>query len=178
MGKRGFVSVAEWPAVETGLVNREAEFAENFIVRVLDDVGRIVKVMKKEPKKLCLYVAQDWKWRAFLIAAEHSRAGPVDLGKLMREVEKRLGLRIQRAELARFLQQMVQEIRKLSEEELATVASTAVDELQILREASDFIGRELGLSEVFVFRADDQTRYDPQNRAVLSLPLRPAVYLE
>jgi len=177
-GRVGFVSAAEWPAVETGLVNREAEFAENFIIRILEDIGKIVKVMKEVPRKLCLYVAQEWKWRAFLIALEHSRAGQVDMGKLIRDVERRLGLRLQKADLAKFLQQTVQEIRKMSEQELDTIASAPLDELQILREAVDFICREFGLSEVHVFRADDQTRYDPQNRAVMSLPLRPAIYLE
>ena len=102
----------------------------------------------------------------------------MDIGKLLKTVEKELGLRIQKADLAKYLQRTVQELRKMPEQELETIASTAVDELQILKEAADFIRSEFGVSEVQVFRADDQMRYDPQNRAILSVPLRPAIYLE
>ncbi|MEM3452353.1 MAG: leucine--tRNA ligase [Candidatus Hadarchaeum sp.] len=178
LGRSRFVSIADWPTVDVGLVDREAEFAESFLLRVLEDVGKITKVMRKEPKKLCLYVAPEWKWRAFQIAVEHSRAGAVDFGKLMKDVEERLASGLQKADLAKCLQQMVQEIRKMPQQELDVIASKSLDELQVLKEAADFIRGEFGLSEVHVFEADDPARYDPQKRAMMSLPLRPAIYLE
>ncbi|MFH1821599.1 MAG: class I tRNA ligase family protein, partial [Methanobacteriota archaeon] len=178
-GKNGFISTATWPSIEQGLLNKEAEFAESYILRVLEDVGKIIKVMKSSsPRKVCLYVAQDWKWRAYRIAMEHTRAGFVDMGKLLRTVEKELGLRIQKADLAKYLQKTVQELRKMPVQEIDTIASTEVYELQILKEAADFIRSELGVNEIQVFKADDQARYDPQNRAIMSVPLRPAIYLE
>ncbi|MEM2890468.1 MAG: hypothetical protein QW358_03915, partial [Candidatus Hadarchaeum sp.] len=61
---------------------------------------------------------------------------------------------------------------------LDVIASKLLDELQVLTEAADFIRGEFGLSQVQVFGADDEARYDPQNRAKMSLPLRPAIYLE
>ncbi|MEM4201680.1 MAG: hypothetical protein QW786_00515, partial [Candidatus Hadarchaeum sp.] len=173
-----FVSIADWPAVDVGLLDKDAEFAESFLLRVLEDVGKIIKVMRKEPKKLCLYVAPEWKWRAFQIAVEHSRAGAVDFGKLMKDVEGRLDLSLPKSDLAKCLQQMVQEIRKMPQQELDVIASKLLDELQVLKEAADFIRGEFGLSQVQVFGADDEARYDPQNRAKMSLPLRPAIYLE
>jgi len=178
-GKEGFVSTAAWPATEKEQVDKEAEFAESYIIRILEDVGKIVKMMKSGvPKKVCLYAAQDWKWQAYRIAMEHSKAGLVNIGELLKNVEKDLGLRIQKAELVKYLQRAVQEIRKMPEQELETIANNTIDELQILKEAADFIRSESGVNEIQVFKADDQARYDPQNRAVMSMPLRPAIYLE
>lgn len=178
LGKQGFVSTADWPAVDERLVDREAELAESFVLRVIDDVAKIIKVMKRQPKKLCLYVAPPWKWRAFQIALEYCRTGAVDLGRLIKEVEEKLELHLAKAELVRLLQQMVQEIRKMPAQELDLAASGVLDEQAVLKEASDFIRGEFSLSEVHVYSADDQSRYDPQHRAALSLPLRPAIYLE
>ncbi len=179
MGKSGFISAAPWPKVEGGLIDEGAELAESYLERMLEDVKKILRVVKVEkPKRACLYVAQDWKWRAYRIAMEHVRAGRVDFGKLLREVETQLGLRLHRADLSKFLQQAVTEVRGMPEERFETLAATKVDELQILSDAADFIREQLGVQQVQVFKADDPARYDPQNRALLAVPLRPAIFVE
>jgi leucyl-tRNA synthetase len=178
-GGGGFISAAPWPKVEEGLTDRDAELIESYIVRVLEDVGKILRAKKVEkPERVCLYVAQDWKWRAYRICMEHARGSRVDLGGLLRTVEKRLGLRLHRADLAKFLQQAVQELRGTPEEELETLGTTEIDESQVLIETADFIQEQLNAKEVRVFKADDPARYDPQDRARLAVPMRPAIFIE
>jgi leucyl-tRNA synthetase len=178
-GGKGFVSVASWPSVERGLIDESAELVESYIGRVLEDVAKIQKVVKvQQPRRVCLYVAQDWKWAAYRIAMEHVRAGRVDFGRLLRTVEEKLGLRLYRADLSKYLQLVVQELRGISEEELEVIAKTEVDEFQVLLEAADFIREQLGAGAVQVFRADDAKRYDPQDRARLAVPFRPAIFVE
>jgi len=178
-GGSGFISAAPWPKVEEGLTDRGAELIESYIVRVLEDVGKILRARKVEkPERVCLYVAQDWKWRAYRICMDHARGGRVDLGELLRTVEKRLGLRLHRADLAKFLQQAVQELRGMPEEELETLGTTEINELQVLIDAADFIQEQLGVKEARVFKADDPARYDPQDRARLAVPMRPAIFIE
>jgi leucyl-tRNA synthetase len=178
LGKEGFVSVAPWPTVDTEMIDEVAEFTENYVAGVIEDIGEIKKVLKTEPSRVCLYVAQDWKWKAYHMAAQHLAVGKVDFGKLLREVGRKLGLRLHKADLSKLLQQIMRTLRETSEEELKLIESVAIDEFTVLKEASVFIREQLGLQEVLVFKADDRARYDPNDRARMSVPLRPAIYLE
>lgn len=175
---KGFISVAPWPKVERGLVDEEAEFVEDYVRRVLDDTGGIFKVIKARPSRVCFYVAQDWKWKAYRMAVEQVKGGKVDFGKLLRSVEKELGLRLHAADLSKSLQQMVASLRRLSEDELERIGKVELNELAVLEDAADFIRGQLEVKEVRVFKADDQRRYDPQDRAKLAAPLRPAIFVE
>src|SRR5207245_11115806 len=57
------------------------------------------------------------------------------------------------------------------------VSQPDFDEYQLLREASDFLARELGV-RVEVMKAGQQGIHDPGKRAKDALPLKPAFYLE
>jgi len=133
--------------------------------------------MKKEsPTKICLYVAQEWKWQAYKMALERARAGKVDVKLLLRDVEKKLGLRLHTADLAKFLQETIQEFRAMSEGQLTELA-VRFDEYRVLFDAASFLSKQFG-AEVKISKADDAARYDPQDRARLSKPMRPAIYVE
>ena len=178
MGKEGFISVAPWPTVEEGLIDASAELMEDYIGRVLGDVEKIIQVTKIErPKRVCFYVAQDWKWRAHRIAMDHVRKGKVNFGELLHAVERELRLE-RREELSKYLQQAVRELRELSERDFKTLSTMEMDEQRVLLEAPDFIREQLGAQEIRVFKADDPVRYDPQNRAELAVPFRPAIFVE
>ncbi|MDH5795617.1 MAG: class I tRNA ligase family protein, partial [Candidatus Bathyarchaeota archaeon] len=58
---------------------------------------------------------------------------------------------------------------------LYTVSS---EEFQHFAAATEFLCRELGFDEVTVFRADDDRRYDPRDKAGKARRQRPGVYLE
>jgi len=180
MGKEGFVSSAPWPPVEERFVDKEAELVEDYLSNVVEDVDEILRLRKVEPpSKICLYVAQDWKWRAYRMALERVRAGGrVEVGELVRAAMTELGLRLYAADLAKFLQRSVEELRRMPEERLEMLAGVRVDEFQILVDAAEFIRKEFNAGEVRVFKADDPMRYDPQNRAGLAMPFRPAIYIE
>ncbi len=178
-GKSGFVSAAPWPKVDTGVVDAEAELVENYIGRVLEDTENIRRVLKTEHlSRVCLYVAQDWKWKAFRIAMTQVKGDRTEFGKLLRTVERELGLRLKTSDLSEYLQRLVRERREIPEQDLKTLETVEVDEIRVIREAADFIREQLGAIDVQVFNADDQARYDPKDRARLAVPLRPAIYIE
>lgn len=178
MGKEGFVSTASWPEVEEKLVDRGAEMAEDFISNVLEDISKILRAMKVErTTRIFIYVAQDWKWRAWKMALQRVRGGKVDVKELLHEVERELGLRLYTADLAKFLQQITKEFKELPSERLAEFGEVELDEYGVLYEASGFLGKQFG-AQVKVFKADDPARYDPQDRAKLAVPLRPAIFVE
>ena len=51
------------------------------------------------------------------------------------------------------------------------------DELEILSNAKEFLGRELKAS-IEIYSEDDPERHDPGNKALLTRPYRPAIYIE
>ena len=75
---------------------------------------------------------------------ERAQEEKVDFGKLLRTVEKELGLRLHTADLAKYLQQAVQEIRGMPEQDFKTLAGVEVDELQVLLDAANFLSEQLG----------------------------------
>jgi len=179
IGRTGFVSAADWPTVQEKLIDKTAEFAEDYLGRVVEDIGEVLGVIRVErPSRICLYVAQDWKWRAYRMALERVRGGKVEIGELIRTTTKELGLRLHAADLAEYIQRIVQELRAMSQEQLLTLAGAEIDELQVLADAAEFIRKQFGVGMVQVFRADNQARYDPRDRARLAAPLRPAIYVE
>jgi len=179
MGRTGFVSAADWPTVQEKLIDKTAEFAEDYLGRVVEDIGEVLGVIRVErPSRICLYVAQDWKWRAYRMALERVRVDKVEIGELIRTTTKELGLRLYAADLAGYIQRIVQELRAMSQEQLATLAEAEIDELQVLADAAEFIRKQFSVGMVQVFRADDRARYDPRDRARLASPLRPAIYVE
>ncbi|RLI98990.1 MAG: leucine--tRNA ligase [Candidatus Aenigmatarchaeota archaeon] len=51
-------------------------------------------------------------------------------------------------------------------------------EFEYLNEAKEFLRRILGFENIFVFRASDKKRYDPQNKASKAKYGKPGIYLE
>ena len=173
MGEEGFVSLAPWPQVEEELKDPEAELAEEFLSSVVEDVGRILKVIKTRPRTVYLYTSSSWKRMAYRELLRRLSQGEVDRGELLRLLEERVGE--PRAKLAPFLERCLKEIRNLSEERRALLSEREVNEEEIL--ASARLDRLLGL-EVRILREDTPDLYDPKGRSALALPLKPAIYVE
>ena len=180
MGNKGFVSLAPWPEPDEGKVDLWAEEAEELVRSVLEDTHEILRVLKAgRAKRICYYVASSWKWRVYLRAMEVAEEGRLELKGLMRELMADPELRKRAKEVAQLAKQVFEDIRGLGPRERARRARVgALDELVILREAADFLARELGAEEVLVFAEDDPGRYDPKGRARLARPYRPAIYVE
>ncbi|KXB02253.1 hypothetical protein AKJ45_01570 [candidate division MSBL1 archaeon SCGC-AAA261F19] len=178
MGQEGLVVTAEWPEVEDNLVDEVAEFVEEYLEGLRKDLRKIFQVMDIErPERVCFYVAEDWKWKAYHLALRHVRKGKVEMGELIQEGRKELP-DIAPDKLANFFKGAVKELRNVSEDRMDLISDEEIDELSILREESEFIQKRLDVGEVDVFEADDPDRYDPQGRAGHSIPFKPAIYVK
>lgn len=175
MGKNGFVSLASWPGV--GARNPEVEFAEAFVDEIVEDILEIKKVIGKETLNIvCIYVADEWKWKICRMALEQMKSGKVDFGVLLKEAG-RFTEGMTEKELARISQTIVAELRKASPEKVEAI-KRGVDEFDVLSDAIRYIAGKTGAEKVRVFRERDLEKYDPAGRAKGSLPLRPALYVE
>jgi leucyl-tRNA synthetase len=84
MGEEGFVSSAPWPTYDEAKVDVQSIKQEELVKSVVKDTSEIMKVRRVSPKRICYYVATDWKWEAYMKALKMAEKGSVDVGELMR----------------------------------------------------------------------------------------------
>lgn len=179
MGEKGFVSTAEWPEVEEEFVDKVAEYSEEFIQSLRDDITKILEVTEIErPKVICLYLAQDWKRDAYRIALDKIRGeGKLELGELIEEARGELP-EVPGDEMASFIKRAVDELRSMPEDKRTVLSEKRPDESEIISNATEFIRNQFNAEKVEVYDADDPKRYDPEDRANRSIPFKPAIFVE
>jgi leucyl-tRNA synthetase len=177
-GETGFISVAEWPKVNPGLVDVAAEEQENFIVDLIADVLNILKATKMAPKRVYVYTAATWKWQVYLKVLKGAASGEVKVGDVMRELAVEKDLRPHIKEAATLVPRLIKALTKLSAEEKANVLKTgAMDEKRVVEDAAEFLADRFNAT-VSVYSEDDAKRYDPKGRAGLAVPRQPAIFIE
>ncbi len=177
-GGSGFISVAEWPRAEAGLVDAAAEEQENFVVDLIDDTLNILKATKIAPKRVCVYTAAPWKWQVYRKVLAKSAVGELKIGEVMRELAADSTLKPHMKEIAGLVPRLVKAVSKLSSERRSNFLKIGlVDEKAVVQDAGHFLEERFG-SEVLAFGEDEEGRYDPKGRAGLALPGQPAIFVE
>jgi len=177
MNKSGFISLADWPVYDETKVNVQAEETENLIKNVLDDTANILRATKIVPKEINYYSAASWKWQVYLTALKKSISTTLVLSDLMKELMKDSDLKKMAGKVAKFARGITDEINRMPEDrKLRQVQIGAVDEGTLLGKAKTFFGREFN-AKIHTYREDDQPLHDPQKKAELARPYRPAIYI-
>jgi len=178
IGGKGFVSLSSWPRVDEAKLDVRAEENEALITGLLEDTQNIIKATGIMPKKVFYYVATQWKWKIYRMTLEKAVLGKVTQGDLMRELLKDSELKAKAKEVADFAGKFIEEINRMPTEKKQRLLEIGVfDEKQVLKDAEDFLKSEIN-AEIHVYEEENARRYDPKNRARLSKPLRPAIYVE
>jgi len=175
IGGEGLIAHAKWPEANESEIDAVAEETEDLIRRTLDDTADIIKVTALKPKRIIYYTAAPWKWNAYSRALV---AGDLEMKALMKDLMKVPELKERAKDLPTFVQRITEDLVKTSEEAKQRRANfTKKDEFQAISHALKFFEEEFkARAEVFV--EEDESKYDPKGRARLSLPLRPAIYIE
>lgn len=178
LGEEGFISLASWPEPDEKLMDMRVEESENFSKGVLEDTQNIIRATKTTPSKICYYTSAPWKWKLYLTMLEKAQEEKLEASKLIRELLKHPELREHAKEVVKTVPKMAEEIMKMPEEKQKTQLDIGVlNEHETLEKAKTFLGEEFK-AEIYVFREDDQKRYDPKQRATLAKPYRPAIFIE
>ncbi|MEW5760696.1 MAG: leucine--tRNA ligase [Candidatus Thermoplasmatota archaeon] len=175
LGKKSFVSLAEYPEFNEKEYSLEAEFEEELIDNVYSDVREILRITKIKPKKIIIYTAQEWKRNVFFKAISLAKKDTLYMSKLMKEVKNEIDEKNLK-ELQNYAQKLVAEINKMPEE-IIKKYGIGVNEFESLSKAEEFFESEFN-SDVIIYSSDDETSYDPQNKKKLSMPFRPSIYVE
>ena len=173
IGEKELVSRQSWPSYDLSKIDYSALIAEEELSSLLEDLGNVLKVLKKTPKKICIYVASSQKWALFpTLLAERS----LNKGEWMRKIASHPEFGKDKA-LLKLAPKMFDHFLSLSSELVDYLRKAKFDELEEMKESAEYISRKFGIP-VEVYAEDDPNRYDPANRAGRALPLKPAFYVE
>jgi leucyl-tRNA synthetase len=178
MGGKEFVSLTTWPSADESKVDIKAEESETLVKNVLEDTQNITKATGVVPKRVCYYTAASWKKQAWLNALEKSASGKVTQKDMMKELMVKPELRANAEKVSKFVTQMLEELRRISEERQKRLLQVkSIDEACVLKDAKSFLEKELN-AKVEIYAEEDLARYDPKARAQLAKPNRPAIFIE
>jgi leucyl-tRNA synthetase len=177
-GETGFISVAEWPHVDSRLVDVAAEEQENFVVDLIGDTLNILKATKIAPKRVCVYTAALWKWQVYLKILSKAVVGEVKMNEIMKELSADATLKPMMREVAGLVPRLIKALMKLSVERKANILKIgALNEKQIVEDALGFLCERFK-AEVSVYWENDAKRHDPKGRAGMAIPGQPAIFIE
>ncbi|AEC51668.1 putative protein leucyl-tRNA synthetase [Pyrococcus sp. NA2] len=159
LGGEGFVSLAEWPEPVPEWWDETVEAEEEFIKALIEDIREIIEVAKIEKaERAYIYTAPEWKWRVVEVVAEKR-----DFKSAMSELMKDQEMRKHGKEVSKLIQRLIKE---------RAFEVKRIDEEKTLREAKDFMEKELGL-EIIINPEEDKGGKKKQ-----AMPLKPAVFVE
>lgn len=178
-GGEGFVSEAEWPInyqyspmkctsilnlqTENCIPSELIEKSENMVQSIVKDINEIKKIIDVDPEKVHIYLATDWKWELYRIAAD---VGKPDIGQIMRRA---IGKNVHDNK-----KEIANAVKKIGREMIKTHYIGKIDEYEVLSDALDFISEEVN-AEIVIH---NDNRYDPQNKAKNAMPYKPAIFME
>ena len=163
IGKNGFISIAPWPEPDESKIRPEIERAERIVERVLED-AREIKRFVPNARKMIVIIAAEWKYR-LLFQVEKLRSTGKTLRDSLREAVRSSD--IPKREIGRIMKLVPR-----YPEVLATLVPREL-EIEYLKEASEFLARELGLEEVEVVTEEEAEH----QKKVQALPSKPALVL-
>ncbi len=171
-----FVSQAAYPIFCPRFIDNDAELAEELVCNTLSDIEEIIKVTKITPKMIALYTSSQWRSKALKMALKMKNEDDLNPGKLIKTLMSDPENRKYGKEIPKYVQKLVPDIASMKTERFETMLGMKLDEMTILKENIACLENEIGCP-VQVYSADEPD-YDPQNKARLATPLRPAIYLE
>jgi leucyl-tRNA synthetase len=178
VGGEGFVSLSSWPTPDKSKIATEAEENESLIMNLSEDTQNIIKATRITPKKICFYVAAPWKWKVYLRILEKSKHVEVKLNELMKEFSAEEDLKEKLKEISKFVSKIVTDTNKVPEKRRENILKIKVfNEKEAIEDAKDFL-RERFNAQIAVYDEEDVGRYDPRQKAMMSMPCRPAIYIE
>lgn len=174
IGKKEFISLAEYPKYDELRKNLGAELKEEFLISVINDINEILKVIGIKPNKIVLYTAEKWKEEIFRDAIRMAKEGKLELSNLIKaSIEKHKQFA---KEIPKFCQNLSANLKKISKDDLERF-SVEFNEKDYLMNAKEFLEGEFNC-KLEIYSADEQNIYNPKEKAKFSLPRRVAIYVE
>lgn len=172
LGNKSFVSIQKWPKIKEDDIDEEAILLENVVSDTLDGIREILRALKKEnPKKCWIIIASDFKRQLFQELKQRIDKYGYNLGPIIRELMMIDAFKDHKNQVIKIARDVVKK-----KDILLDSFPSKDKEYEVLIEASPFISNEIGCEVNVIYEEDAKRMKIP--RADLSLPLKPAIYLE
>ena len=173
--EKTFVSNEEYPVFNKEKIHETEEVGEYLVSKVVDDISEILKVTKIKPKKIVIYTSPKWKQEIQRKAIKLAEKQKFSMGLLMKQIMEDSEMKKIAKEVTQFTGKLSKEIMKLNENDKRRYMID-IDEKEYLESAKNYF-ENIFKCEIEIFKADDEKRYDPNNKNRFAVPLRPAIYL-
>jgi leucyl-tRNA synthetase len=168
IGARGLVSFADWPVPDESLFNPRIELAEELLLRTVEDIGSIRKLIQITPRSITISLAPQWKHEIFGII---SRAPDKNLA--IRDIMKDEGMRRRGKDATDTARQCTNLIHKLPPQIVTQIATGGLNERAVFESAKTFLEREFDVS-IHITDAESAGHA----KAKTALPFKPAIVIE
>lgn len=162
LGNTTFASTEKWPTANKEMLNGAVEAGEQLVDNTIEDAKQVIALMQKKSgkkaKELRVIVASDWKAKLVNALAKEKKVDRA-LEKLKDDasVDKEAA-----AKLAGMLAKKINEIQEVN--------TAQKEELESLREASDYIAKQLGCAVVVESEEESKSQ-----RAGRAMPTKPSL---
>ncbi|MBN2423242.1 leucine--tRNA ligase [Candidatus Woesearchaeota archaeon] len=166
IGKKGFISLAEWPKYNEK-INNEIIILEKIIETTLNDIHSVLKITGiKKPKKITLFISQEWKYDLY------NKLKPLlektrNFSDIIKEVMKDEKLKKQGKSVMGIIQRIIKTGKTIED------FTSANQEFKAMNEARDFFAKEFN-AEFIVEKAENSK----ENKANSAMPSKPAILVE
>ena len=163
IGKKGFISNAEWPKYDPKKIDPKAEYSEDLVERTATDIREVLGLVKVKAKQINLFVSEEWKYKFFEIVKKEIEKTR-DVKNILKAVMS-TDLKAHGKDIASLVPNLVKDPSKLP--------STILDqkqELKILQDSKSFLEKEFSC-KVEILPADKS----PSPRARKAGPGKPGI---
>lgn len=167
-GGEGLVSFAGWPVPDPAKRNGDLELAEELLMRTIEDIESIRKVLQVSPRSLSICIAPAWKRDIFVRVARAE-----DRSAVMREIMADGEIRKRGKDAVETVKQCTTLVHRLPPVVVERFLGEDLDEREVFSSAREFLEKEAGVP-VTIVNADESSHH----RAKMALPLKPAIIFE
>lgn len=164
---KGFVSMAEWPKADKKKIDKSIEMSEELVSATTADIAEIIKLVGKQPKKITLFVAEDWKAKLMQKTGKLFEQGKREFREIIPVIMKDESLKRHGEEIAKIVPRLLKDIKKINAD-----ASGSKKETEILSEAKKFLSEEFNAKIEIV--SEKQSK---EAKAKQAMPGKPAILL-
>ena len=164
----GLVSFAPWPVADRKLANEKIELSEELLLRTVEDIESIRKLIQITPKSITIAIAPAWKQEIFGIIAKST-----DRNTVIKEIMKLDSMKKRGKDATDAAKQCTTLIHRLPPHVVEPLSREPVNERAVFESAQAFLEQEFGVP---VHVTDAET--SGHVKAAMALPFKPSIIIE
>ncbi|MBI5225359.1 leucine--tRNA ligase [Candidatus Micrarchaeota archaeon] len=170
---KGMCGFSAFPSANQAKIDQSLEEEEQYLENVKADVQKIISITGSTPKSIRLFTAEKWKSSLLKICLDYvAKNGKMDFSPIIKEALSLEEMKPNAKAIPSFLQSVNKTVNYYKNSGIPKFDETA------LLESNSSSLEKLFACKFEIINADLAAGFDPENKAVKSLPLKPAIFIE